>query len=172
MGEYLDYTKMINKAMYYVVREALTTVATQGLQGKHHFFVTFFTDHEGVKISDRLKARYPEELTVVIEHQFYNLKVHEDRFEVRLSFDEILEDLVIPFVSINRFADPGVPFHLCFQYEGIREEEMYETNDLQNFSLNEHHKEFQNDDEFFQDAKSNIISLKEFRKKKENNEKA
>ncbi len=173
MGGYLDYMQMVSKAMYYVVREALSTVAKHGIQGNHHFFITFCTSHKDVKISAKLKKKYPEELTIVVEHQFYNLKVYEDKFEIRLSFDEVLEDLVIPFATINRFADPGVPFHLCFQYEGIEEDGIFGINKLLNLNL------FQNNaDEFDKDTNDaeitepgKIISLSAFRKKKENNEK-
>ncbi len=173
MGGYLDYMQMVSKAMYYVVREALNTVAKHGIQGNHHFFITFCTSHKDVHISDELKKKYPEELTIVIEHQFYNLKVFEDKFEVRLSFDEVLEDLVVPFASISRFADPGVPFHLCFQYEGLEEDGILGINKLLNFNL------FQNSEYGFDknmgnleiDEPGKIISLSAFRKKKENNEK-
>jgi hypothetical protein len=173
MEGYLDYMKMVSKAMYHVVREALSTVAKHGLQGNHHFFITFCTFHKGVQISDELKKKYPEELTIVLEHQFYNLKVYEDKFSIQLSFDEVLEDLVIPFVAINRFADPGVPFHLCFQYEGMEEDGIFGISKLLNLSL------FQNSayglekstDNFEIDEPGKIISLSAFRKKKENNEK-
>jgi uncharacterized protein len=173
MEGYLDYMQMVSKAMYCVVKEALNTVAKHGIQGNHHFFITFCTSHKDVQISDELRKKYPEELTIVIEHQFYNLKVFEDKFEVRLSFDEVLEDLVVPFASINRFADPGVPFHLCFQYEGLEEDGISGINKLLNFNLfqNSEYGFDKNMDNLEIDEPGKIISLSEFRKKKENNEK-
>jgi uncharacterized protein len=84
------------------------------LPGEHHFFITFISTAEGVKLSPRLLAQYPEEMTVILQHQFWDLVVTDDRFEVGLSFGGIPERLVVPFNSIKSFFDPSVQFHLQF----------------------------------------------------------
>jgi hypothetical protein len=175
MGDYIDYMQAISKAMYCVVREALHTVAKNGIQDNHHFFITFCTAHKDVQISEGLKKKYPDELTIIIEHQFYNLNVHDDRFEVRLSFEGKLEDLVVPFFAINRFADPGVPFYICFQYEGIEEDHTFEVDkflDLNSSEQKLYESSFYINKKTSEHPPAKIISLNAFRKRKENNEKA
>jgi hypothetical protein len=98
-----------------VVREALRRVEREGLPGEHHFYVTFNTSYPGVGMSDRMRERYPREMTIVLQHQFEGLRVHEDGFEVRLSFDNIPEKLSIPFEALKAFFDPAVPFGLQFE---------------------------------------------------------
>jgi hypothetical protein len=93
----------------------LTDAAEHGLPGEHHFFITFLSTAEGVKLSPRLLAQYPEEMTVILQHQFWDLTVLEDRFEVGLSFGGIPERLVVPFNSIKSFFDPSVQFGLQFE---------------------------------------------------------
>jgi hypothetical protein len=98
-----------------VLRRVLTDAAEHGLPGEHHFFITFLSTAEGVKLSPRLLAQYPEEMTVILQHQFWDLTVTEDRFEVGLSFGGIAERLVVPFNSIKSFFDPSVQFGLQFE---------------------------------------------------------
>jgi hypothetical protein len=98
-----------------VLRRVLTDAAEHGLPGEHHFFITFLSTAEGVKLSPRLLAQYPEEMTVILQHQFWDLTVTEDRFEVGLSFGGIPERLVVPFNSIKSFFDPSVQFGLQFE---------------------------------------------------------
>jgi len=117
----MDYANLTQEALRGVVRLALRKVARQGLPGEHHFFIAFSTTHPGVAISERLKARYPEEMTIVLQHQFWNLMVREREFEVELSFDNIPERLVVPFAAIKGFLDPHVQFGL--QFEPAPEEE-------------------------------------------------
>jgi hypothetical protein len=89
-------------------------VAKSGLPGEHHFYIAFKTDAPGVTISKRLKEKYPDEMTVVLQHRFWDLIVSEERFEVKLTFDSIPERLVVPFASIKVFFDPSVPYGLQF----------------------------------------------------------
>ena len=117
----MDYANLAQQALRGVVRLALRKVARQGLPGEHHFFIAFSTNHPGVVISERLKARYAEEMTIVLQHQFWNLMVRERDFEVELSFDNIPERLVVPFAAIKGFLDPHVQFGL--QFEPAPEEE-------------------------------------------------
>lgn len=113
--EQLRYDLMVESALRGVVREALTQVAERGLPGNHHFYLTFRTGFPGVSIPDYLSAQYPNEMTIVLQFQYYGLEVHDDRFEVTLSFNNVHERLVIPFAAISTFADPSVNFALQFQ---------------------------------------------------------
>ncbi len=117
----MNYASLAQEALRGVVRLALRKVAREGLPGEHHFFIAFTTTHPGVVISERLKSRYPEEMTIVIQHQFWNFLVRERDFEVELSFDNIPERLVVPFAAIKGFLDPHVQFGL--QFEPAPEEE-------------------------------------------------
>jgi hypothetical protein len=98
-----------------VLRKVLSDAAAHGLPGDHHFFITFLSKAEGVKLSPRLLAQYPEEMTIILQHQFWDLVVSEDRFEVGLSFGGIPERLTVPFGAIKSFLDPSVQFGLSFE---------------------------------------------------------
>lgn len=112
---HIDYEALAQGAMRAVVRSVLTRVAKTGLPGEHHFYIAFNTKAPGVSLSPRLKERYPEEMTVVLQHRFWDLMVTEDRFEVNLTFDSIPERLVVPFTAIKVFFDPSVPYGLQFE---------------------------------------------------------
>ena len=113
--DHIRYDVLVREAMLAVLRRVLTDAAEHGLPGEHHFFITFLSTAEGVKLSPRLLAQYPEEMTVILQHQFWDLTVLDDRFEVGLSFGGIPERLVIPFNSIKSFSDPAAPFGLQFE---------------------------------------------------------
>jgi hypothetical protein len=106
---------MVEAALRGVVREALARTAANGLPGAHHFYITFRTRAPGVAIPDYLLQQYPEEMTVVLEHQFWDLEVAEEQFGVTLSFANRPERLTVPFAAITAFADPSVKFGLQFQ---------------------------------------------------------
>ncbi len=112
--ETIDYPNLIDTAMRHVVREALKHVDRYGLPGDHHFFISFQTNYPGVAISPQLKSRYPEEITIVVQHQFWDLQIHDDKFQVMLSFNNIPEKLVVPFDALTAFADPSIKFGLQF----------------------------------------------------------
>jgi len=115
----LGYDRMMERAIRGVVREALAVAASKGLPGAHHFYVTFRTHAPGVGMPDHLLAKYPEEMTVVLEHQFWDLEVTEETFSVTLSFSNKPARLTIPFAAVTTFADPSVQFGLQFkQAEG------------------------------------------------------
>src|SRR5262249_46604037 len=99
----------------------LSDAAAHGLPGEHHFFITFVSKAEGVKLSPRLLAQYPEEMTIILQHQFWDLTVLDDRFEVGLSFGGIPERLVVPFGAIKSFLDPSVKFGLQFDTSDVTE---------------------------------------------------
>src|SRR6201747_907354 len=113
--DHIRYDVLARDALRGVLRRVLSDAAEHGLPGEHHFFITFVSTAEGVKLSPRLLAQYPEEMTVILQHQFWDLTVTEDRFEVGLSFGGIPERLVVPFNSIKSFFDPSVPFGLQFE---------------------------------------------------------
>ncbi len=113
----LRYDQMVEDALRSVVRAALTRVESDGLPGEHHFYITFRTDAPGVDIPDTLKEDYPTEMTIVLQHQFWELKVELETFEVTLSFSNVPQRLVVPFDAIVSFADPSVRFGLQFDLE-------------------------------------------------------
>ena len=113
--DHIRYDILARDALRGVLRRVLTDAAENGLPGEHHFFITFLSTAEGVKLSPRLLAQYPEEMTVILQHQFWDLVVTDDRFEVGLSFGGIPERLVVPFNSIKSFFDPSVQFGLQFE---------------------------------------------------------
>jgi hypothetical protein len=113
----MRYDLMVQDALKGVVRETLTRVAKSGLPGEHHLYITFRTDHPGVELSPMLRSRYPQEMTIVLQHQFWGLEVTDEAFEVGLSFNRVSERLRIPFGAIRGFYDPSVKFGLEFQVE-------------------------------------------------------
>jgi hypothetical protein len=113
--DHIRYDVLARDALRGVLRRVLTDAAEHGLPGEHHFFITFLSTAEGVKLSPRLLAQYPEEMTIILQHQFWDLTVLEDRFEVGLSFGGIPERLVVPFNSIKSFFDPSAQFGLQFE---------------------------------------------------------
>jgi len=112
--DYIRYDQLIDNAMRQVVKEALLKIKKDGLSGDHHFLISFFTNYEGVEIPANLKEKYPEEMTVVLQHQYEDLEVTETFFKVILSFDSKRELIKIPFAALTSFADPGVRFGLKF----------------------------------------------------------
>src|SRR5476651_905918 len=122
MSDQIRYDLLTQQALRGVVRSVLSDAAKKGLPGDHHFFISFDTHGDGVRISDRLRAQYPEEMTIILQHQFWHLTVTERGFEVELTFGGIMEKLNIPFDAINGFFDPSVQFGL--QFEEVTEGEV------------------------------------------------
>lgn len=113
-GDQIHYEQLAQDALRGVVREVLARAEQNGLPGDHHFYIAFDTQADGVSISRRLKEQYPEEMTVVLQHQFWDLKVTDTYFEIKLSFNNIPETLVVPFSAIKVFFDPSVPYGMQF----------------------------------------------------------
>lgn len=113
--EELRYDKMVEDALRGVVRDSLTFAAEHGLPGDHHFYVTFRTHYAGVALPKHVLARHPDEMTIVLQHQYWDLEVTHEQFSVTLSFSGKSERLVIPFAAISGFADPSAKFGLQFQ---------------------------------------------------------
>ncbi len=126
----MRYDLLTQAALRQVIRMALKRVEKEGLPGEHHFYIAFDTRHPGVVLSERLRERYPEEMTIVLQHQFWNLKVHARSFEVGLSFGGVPERLEIPFEAIKGFFDPSVQFGLQFEVSMPEEGETSETEPL------------------------------------------
>jgi len=123
MSHGIDYGNLMHSAMRGLIRHVLSDVAQNGLPGQHHFFITFDTTHPDVRIADWLHDRYPEEMTVVIQHWFDNLEVGEDAFSVTLNFGDSPEPLFIPFDAIRTFVDPSVEFGLRFETQESDDDE-------------------------------------------------
>ena len=113
--DHIRYDLLVREALRGVVRRVLADIARNGLPGEHHFYVSFDTRAEGVRLSTRMKAQYPQEMTIVLQHQFWDLTVSEVAFEVGLSFGGVPERLHVPFDAIKGFFDPSVQFGLEFQ---------------------------------------------------------
>ena len=122
--DHIRYDLLTQDALRGVIRTVLTDVAVKGLPGEHHFFITFDTRADGVRMSARLKASYPGEMTIVLQHQFWDLAVGEDDFDVGLAFNGIPERLHIPFKAVRAFMDPSVQFGLQFTVDVEAAEEV------------------------------------------------
>jgi len=112
--DHIRYDILAQEALRGVMRKVLTEVARTGLPGNHHFFITFVTSAPGVRVSSRLHERYPEQMTIVLQYQYWDLKVTDTGFEVGLSFSDVPEKLEIPFSAVRGFYDPSVNFELEF----------------------------------------------------------
>jgi hypothetical protein len=115
MARQIDYGNLMHRAMRGLIRDVLSDVAARGLPGGHHFFITFDTTHPDVEIADWLSDRYPEEMTIVLQHWFDHLEVDEEGFSVTLNFGDSPESLYVPLDAIVTFVDPSVEFGLRFE---------------------------------------------------------
>lgn len=118
MPDHIRYDLLTQQALRGVVRNVLAEAAKKGLPGEHHFYISFDTRAEGVRLSERLRAQYPEQMTIILQHQFWDLSVSDTGFEVGLSFGGIAEKLGVPFDAIKGFFDPSVQFGLQFEEAG------------------------------------------------------
>src|ERR1700742_1756108 len=116
--DFIGYQALTDQALRGVVRDALKRIEKSGLIGAHHFYLTFKTHADGVEIPDFLKEQYPDEMTIIIQHQYWALKVKDDYFEVTLTFKKLPAPLHIPFNALTAFFDPGVQFCLQSRSEG------------------------------------------------------
>ena len=142
---------MMQKAMQGLMIDVLKNISKDGLPGNHHYFITFNTQSDGVIIADWIKERYPEEMTIVIQHWFDNLEVNDNNFSITLNFGDNPENLTIPWASVSTFVDPSVEFGLSFKDDNqdqIPESKMVIIDE---------------DDDEKKDAE--IVSLDSFRKK-------
>ena len=114
MADEINYNLLVERALLNVVRDSLKHAVKQGLSGQQHFYITFKTHAAGVDIPGHLKERYKDEMTIVLQHQYWDLTVDEEKFSLGLSFNHQRETLIIPFSAVTAFADPSVQFGLQF----------------------------------------------------------
>lgn len=155
----IQYDEMVQSALIGVVRDILIDTAENGLPGEHHFYITFQTTHPDVKIPSYLKERYEEDMTIVLQNQFWDLSISESHFEISLSFNRNKEHLIIPFDSLLGFFDPSVDFGLHFNSDVDTSIEIADSDDLPPTQ-----DDLDNDEEMVE--KDNIVALDNFRKKK------
>ncbi len=136
----IDYEVLAQDAMRGLVRTVLQRTAKSGLPGDHHFYVSFDTNAAGVSISKRLREKYPNEMTIVLQHRFWDLSVGDERFEVKLTFDGIPERVVVPYTAIKVFFDPSVRYGLQFEEPDFNAEavDLSVTSLDQNFAEPDH----------------------------------
>ena len=154
MSRSLDYGNLMHRAMRGLIKDVLLDVKANGLPGDHHFFITFDTQHEAVNIAEWLMQRYPEEMTVVMQHWYDNLDVTDDGFHITLNFGDQPEPLYIPYDAIITFVDPSVEFGLRFETHG-------------SYDVDEDDDDFDADDSDAPNenkAAGQVVSLDQFRK--------
>lgn len=152
MSQGIDYGNLMHSAMRGLIKKVLTDVSETGLPGAHHFFITFDTREDGVEIADWLHERYPEEMTIVMQHWFENLEVGETGFAITLNFGDSPEPLYIPYAAIKTFVDPSVEFGLRFESP----EDEIDDEDILEESIEVEEEETQHD--------ADVVSLDSFRK--------
>lgn len=113
--DFMNYNEIVEKALKGVVRESLNRAASTGLPGDHHFYISFATTYSDVELPDHLRERYPEEITIVLQHEFWDLDINDAGFSVTLSFNNRREFIGVPWAAITGFADPSVQFGLQFK---------------------------------------------------------
>ena len=171
MGQdHIRYDILAQDALRGVIRKVLTEVAATGrLPGDHHFFITFLTGAPGVRISQHLKAKYPEQMTIVIQHQFWDLKITDTQFEIGLSFSDTPERLTGPFSAIRGFYDPSVNFELEFDVplagEDAGEEETYAEVTAYTPPPQAEKTEAEGEKKDGEKKEASVVSLDAFRKK-------
>ena len=153
MSKNIDYGTLMHKAMRTLIFDVLKDVEKNGLPGEHHFFITFDTTVEGVEISEWLRQRYPEEMTIVIQHWFDGLNVKEEGFDITLNFGDQPESLVVPFLAILTFVDPSVEFGLRFEQNEDDEQPKFSEMEKENDQEKKSSKK-----------KGDVVSLDSFRK--------
>jgi len=158
----LRYDKIVERALRGVVRSTLDQVIDHGLPGNHSLYITFRTGHPGVSIPQTLSNEYPEEMTIVLEHQFWDLEANDKKFEVTLSFNQVHERLIVPLEAITAFADPSVQFGLKFEaIEELTEGAMAAMADAPQSAETEPEPEEKTDE----DETEKVVALDAFRKK-------
>tara|TARA_R110002073_G_scaffold4803_21_gene30580 strand:- start:7486 stop:7959 length:474 start_codon:yes stop_codon:yes gene_type:complete len=129
MDRGIDYGNLMHSAMRGLIREVMDQIAANGLPGAHHFFITLNTQHPDVQMADWLRERYPDEITIVVQHWFENLEVGDDGFAITLNFGNQPEPLFVPFDAISTFVDPSVEFGLKFESHLDEDEDADDADD-------------------------------------------
>lgn len=155
----INYEALIDESMRGLVKNVLESVKNDRLPGEHHFYISFLTQYPEVLISQALKARYPQEITIVIQYQFENLKVEQNKFSVTLTFDGVKERVEVPYSALTSFADPSAKFGVKFNPINPHENKLLDTKKEDN-ATNVKQVDFSGENT------SNVIALDKFRKKK------
>ncbi len=177
--QHFDYDHLVQDALRGVVKNILVDVSRNGLPGEHHFYIAFRTTDEGVIIPNVLNERYPEEMTIVIQHRYWGLKVNDDSFEIGLSFNQKPEHLIIPYGSIIGFVDPSSQFALQFENgsenasndmedmdaSNIKSMIISDSDDIEGLVIEEEPKKPLTSDADKGDNSSKVVALDSFRKK-------
>ena len=158
----IRYDKMMEEALRSIVYNVLKLVENQGLPDPHHFYISFATNHPGTETPPFLKEKYPEEMTIVLQHQFWDLEVNEDHFKVTLSFAKVPCDLKIPFEALTGFADPSVEFGLQFHVVPSMNEQ--KATSSQKTTKDKKEKASKTNDSQ-SDEQENVVSIDKFRRK-------
>ena len=155
----INYELLVETALRSVVRSALKIAEQSGLPGEAHFYITFSTEYPGVDIPQRLKESHPEKMTIILQHQYWDLEITDDQFSVSLSFGGQRETLVVPFMAVVDFNDPSVGFGLQFATDQLDEDMVIDEGEI----LPEADQEQPEDDS--EQASADVVSLDTFRKK-------
>jgi hypothetical protein len=158
----INYNQLVEKALMEVVRESLRCAAKDGLVGQQHFYITFKTNYPGINLPAHLQERYQDEMTIVLQHQFWNLTVEQNKFSLELSFNHQRELLEIPFDAVTAFADPSVQFGLQFN---LGPDDTLETADTTATQNDEALEDVSASDEKEEPKAGEVITLDAFRKK-------
>ncbi|WP_371169031.1 SspB family protein [Aliiroseovarius sp. 2305UL8-7] len=167
MSDTIDYGNLMHDAMRDLIRTVLTDVSETGLPGEHHFFINFDTKHEDVDIADWMQDRFPEDMTIVLQHWFEDLNVSEQGFAVTLNFGDAPETLYVPFDAINTFVDPSVEFGLRFELQEEHHPDLHVAGEEE---IAEEAAPVEDPEREFEDAKeqeqqdAEVVSLDSFRK--------
>jgi hypothetical protein len=154
----LNYEQMIDTALLSVVRASLRHIEKEGLEGDHHFYLSFLTQYPGVQMPDHVKKVYPEEITIVLQHEFWNLKVEQDHLSVDVKFDDQVETVLVPFQAVSHVSDPAANFELEFNPKAG---ELKQFGDLSKVSPQEEKEDLASKEK----TKGTVVSLDSFRKK-------
>ena len=158
----MDYQKLLNESLIEFVKKVLSIVQLEGLVGDHHFYLSFITNDPEVRLSERVKSNYPDEITIVLQNQFEKLIVNPDSFSVKLAFNNIPEVIVVPFRCLTSFADPSVNFNLQFRHKALTSDTII----LRNLNKKEKKQDSNKKPELDKPTRitNNVIILDKFRK--------
>jgi len=168
--DYMNYNEIVEQALKGVVRESLERVAENGLPGEHHFYISFLSGYPDVAMPDSLRERYPEEITIVLQHEFWDLEITDVGFSVMLSFNNAREFLNVPWAAITGFADPSVQFGLQFKTVEDMEDGPVASPGLsvefdESSGQDDNLSEQEDVDEDSPPISADVVSLDQFRKK-------
>ena len=162
MKNYIDYKKLVDEALRETVKKVLNNVQDNGIRGNHQLYISFLTNHPEVKIAEHLKKKHPHEITIVLQHQYWDLNVYDDYFQVTLSFNDKPEDISVNFSALTGFADPSMKFGLQFESNDKNINSDLEHPIKKNNKIEENIGE---EKQLSEINDKNVITLNKFRKK-------